>query len=174
MELGQIEPAIGSWIPGGEGGHLFAIEVGERRFWGLALAAVQQGMEAEPVLRVIEESQFSRARQIAENIQREGNTAVDRARAIAGLILLGLDRHPDPELEDDLAYFRQVLDIRRLPNGTWPPLERQRPTRPPFGGRSFTRRCLRYGARLPGPRLGWVANAPLPGGAVHVHFARAA
>jgi hypothetical protein len=125
LELGQIEPATGSWIPGAEGGHLFAIEVGERRFWSLALVAVQRELAEEPVLRVIEESTFSRARQIAENVQREGNTAVDRARAIAGLILLQLDRHPDPALADDLDYFRQVLKIRRLPNGTWPPLERQ-------------------------------------------------
>ena len=125
LELGQIEPATGSWIKGQGGNLLFAIEVGERRFWGLALAAVRHSFEQEPALQVIEESQFSRERQISENIQREGNTAVDRARAIAGLILLQLDIHPDPQLEDDLEYFRQVLGIRRLPNGTWPPIEKQ-------------------------------------------------
>jgi hypothetical protein len=125
FELGQIEPATGSWIQGHDGSPIFAIEVGERRFWALALAAVQRELEEEPVLRVIEESQFSRARQISENIQREGNTAVDRARAIAGLILLQLDIHPDVEMEDDVDYFRQVLDIKRLPNGTWPPIEKQ-------------------------------------------------
>ena len=50
------------------------------------------------LLRIIEESHFSRERQIAENVQREGNTAVDRARAIAGLILMRLDIHPDPAM----------------------------------------------------------------------------
>jgi len=89
----------------------------------LAVQAVHQRLETEPHLRVIEENQFSRERQISENIQREGNTAVDRARAIAGLILLQLDIHPDPAMEDDLDYFRQVLGIKRLPNGTWPPVE---------------------------------------------------
>jgi hypothetical protein len=125
LELGQIEPATGSWIQDAEGRPIFAIEVGERRFWALALVAVQKELPEEPLLRVIEESQFSRERQISENVQREGNTAVDRARAIAGLILLQLDVHPDPDLEDDWDYFRQVLEIRRLPNGTWPPLEKQ-------------------------------------------------
>jgi len=124
LEFGQIEPATGSWLQFG-GQTVFAIEVGERRFWSLALMAVQRQLPEEPYLRVIEESHFSRERQIAENVQREGNTAVDRARAIAGLILLRLEMHPDPEMADDLDYFRQVLKIKRLPNGTWPPIERQ-------------------------------------------------
>ena len=42
-----------------------------------------------------------------------------------GSILMRLDIHPDPVLEDDLDYFRQVLKVKRLPNGTWPPIERQ-------------------------------------------------
>lgn len=125
LDLGQIEPATGSWIKSLDGTPRFAIEVGERRFWSLALAAVRHGFDQEAVLQVIEESQFSRERQISENIQREGNTAVDRARAIAGLILLQMDIHPEAGMADDLDYFRQVLDIRRLPNGTWPPLEKQ-------------------------------------------------
>jgi len=124
IEVGQIEPATGSWLQH-EGENYFALEVGERRFWSLALVAVQQRLPQEPVLRIIEESHFSRERQIAENVQREGNTAVDRARAIAGLILIMLDIHPDPNEEDDLDYFRQVLKVKRLPNGTWPPIEKQ-------------------------------------------------
>jgi hypothetical protein len=125
LELGQIEPATGSWVQTSAGAPVFALEVGERRFWGLALAAVQHGLAQEPQLKVIEEGQFSRERQISENIQREGNTAVDRARAVAGLILLQLGRLPDPELADDLDYFRQVLSIRRLPSGTWAPIEKK-------------------------------------------------
>ncbi len=124
LEVGQIEPATGSWLQF-DGQPIFAIEVGERRFWSLVLVAVQRQLPEEPHLRVIEESQFSRERQIAENVQREGNTAVDRARAIAGLILLRLDMQPDPEMADDLDYFRQILKVKRLPNGTWPPIERQ-------------------------------------------------
>ena len=124
LEVGQIEPATGSWLHF-DGQTVFALEVGERRFWSLVLTAVQRQLPEEPSLRVIEESHFSRERQIAENVQREGNTAIDRARAIAGLILLRLGIHPDPETTDDLDYFRQVLKIKRLPNGTWPPIERQ-------------------------------------------------
>lgn len=124
LEVGQIEPATGSWMQQ-DGGHYFALEVGERRFWSLTLVAARHQLPQEPTLRVIEESYFSRERQIAENIQREGNTAVDRARAIAGLILMHMDIQPDHSLEDDLDYFRQVLKIKRLPNGTWPPIERQ-------------------------------------------------
>ncbi len=124
IALGQIEPATGSWVQTAAGEHVFALEVGERRFWSLALTAVRDGLADEPQLKVIEESHFSRERQISENIQREGNTAVDLARAIAGLILMQMDVQPDPEIEDDVDYFRQVLKIRRLPNGTWPPIKK--------------------------------------------------
>ena len=124
LEFGQIEPATGSWLQQG-GRAVFALEVGERRFWSLTLAAVHHQLPQEPALRIIEESHFSRERQIAENVQREGNTAVDRSRAIAGLILMRLDIHPDPTMEDDLDYFRQILKVKRLPNGTWPPIEKQ-------------------------------------------------
>jgi hypothetical protein len=124
MELGQIEPITGSWVQGANRELYFAIEVGERRFWSLVLMTVIHNPPSEPTIRAIEESQFNRERQIAENVQREGNTAVDLARAAAGLILLRLDRHPDPHLEDDWDYFRQVLAITRLPNGTWLPIER--------------------------------------------------
>ncbi len=125
LQVGQIEPATGSWITGPDGRPVFAIEVGERRFWSLALVAVQVQLEDEPNLQVIEEAVFSRERQISENVQREGNTAVDRARAIAGLILLQLQVEPDPDLLDDLDYFRQVNQVGRLPNGTWPPIAKQ-------------------------------------------------
>jgi hypothetical protein len=125
LDIGQIEPATGSWIAGPGGGMVFALEVGERRFWGLALAAVHLSQSDEPHLQVIEESSFSRERQIAENIQREDNTAVDRARAAAGLLLLQLGIEPDPSIEDDLDYFRQVHSYGRFPNGTWDPLEVQ-------------------------------------------------
>jgi len=124
LELGQIEPITGSWVQGNNRELYFAIEVGERRFWSLALTAVTRELPEEPVIQVVEESHFSRERQISENIQREGNTAVDLARAVAGLILLRLNMYPDPEMEDDLDYFRQILSITRLPNGTWPPIER--------------------------------------------------
>ncbi len=123
MQFGQIEPATGSWVQGQDGKSVFAIEVGERRFWSLALLAVVQQLSEEPLLRVIEETRFDRERQIAENVQREGNTAVDLARAAAGLILLRLEITPDPSIEDDFDYFRSVLEIKRLPNGTWPALE---------------------------------------------------
>ena len=125
MDLGQIEPATGSWVAGPAGGMIFALEVGERRFWSLALAAVHLGQADEPQLQVIEQSTFSRERQISENIQREDNTAVDRARAIAGLLLLQMSIEPDHQIEDDLDYFRQVHTLGRYPNGTWDPLQTQ-------------------------------------------------
>jgi hypothetical protein len=117
LKDGQIEPATGVWIQT-PGGSRFLLETGERRFWSLALQAVQKGLEEEPRLKVTEETQTSRFRQIAENLQREDISAVDLGKAIAGLILSWLNQPPDPDM-DELAYFRQALGIKKLPAGLW-------------------------------------------------------
>jgi hypothetical protein len=117
LKDGQIEPATGTWIQT-PGGSRFLLETGERRFWSLALQAVQKGLEEEPRLKVTEETQTSRFRQIAENLQREDISAVDLGKAIAGLILSWLNQPPDPDM-DELAYFRQALGIKKLPAGLW-------------------------------------------------------
>jgi hypothetical protein len=117
LKDGQIEPATGAWIQT-PGGSRFLLETGERRFWSLALQAVQKGLEEEPRLKVTEETQTSRFRQIAENLQREDISAVDLGKAIAGLILSWLNQPPDPDM-DELAYFRQALGIKKLPAGLW-------------------------------------------------------
>ena len=43
---------------------------------------------------------------------------MDLGKAIAALILLQLERLPNPEM-DELTYFRQALKIKKLPNGIW-------------------------------------------------------
>lgn len=120
---GQIEPATGAWVQT-QIGPRFLLEAGERRYWSLALKAVQQGVEEEPRLQVIEQKENSRLRQVAENLQREDISAVDLAKATAALILILLDKHPDPEAENELDYYRQALQVKRLPSGTWPTVER--------------------------------------------------
>lgn len=113
----QIEPATGSWIKTPLGSR-FLLETGERRFWSLALQAVNLGLQEEPRLKVTEEVEINRFRQVAENLLREDITAVDLGKAIAALILLQLDQQPDPEM-DELTYFRQALKIKKLPAGIW-------------------------------------------------------
>jgi len=119
---GQIEPATGSWVQTQKGPR-FLLEAGERRFWSLVLEAVQRGLKEEPRLQVVEQKETSRFRQVAENLLREDITAVDLAKATAALILLILEIHPDPDV-DELDYYRKVLAIKRLPDGIWPAVER--------------------------------------------------
>ena len=113
----QIEPATGSWVKTHMGSR-FLLETGERRFWSLALQTVSMGLQEEPRLRVTEEGEINRYRQVAENLLREDISAVDLGKAIAALILLQLDQQPDPEM-DELTYFRQALKIKKLPAGIW-------------------------------------------------------
>ncbi|MFZ1041866.1 MAG: hypothetical protein WCA79_08520 [Anaerolineales bacterium] len=121
---GQIEPATGSWVQVQQVGARFLLEAGERRFWSLALKAVEQSLQDEPRLQVVEQKEPSRLRQIAENLQREDISAVDLAKAIASLILVLENHYPDPAAENEMDYYRQVLKIDRLPHKTWPELER--------------------------------------------------
>lgn len=124
LSEGQVEPATGSWVQVQGLGPRFLLEAGERRFWSLALKAVEQSVQEEPKLQVVEQKEISRLRQVAENLQREDISAVDLAKAIASLILILEEKYPDPEAANELDYYRQVLKIPRLPNRTWPELER--------------------------------------------------
>jgi hypothetical protein len=122
LSEGQIEPATGSWVQTPRGVR-FLLEAGERRFWSLVLTAVQAEPAQEPRLQVVEQKETSRFRQVAENLLREDISAVDLAKAVAALILLLMNMPPDPNM-DELAYYRQALEIKRLPSGTWPDIER--------------------------------------------------
>jgi hypothetical protein len=113
----QIEPATGSWVKTRQGSR-FLLETGERRFWALALQAVAQALGEEPRLKVTEEAEINRFRQVAENLLREDISAVDLGKAIAALILLQLGKQPDPDM-NELAYYRQALAIKKLPAGLW-------------------------------------------------------
>jgi hypothetical protein len=124
MNERQIEPATGMWIETeGQGGALFLLETGERRFWSLALEAVARQMDEEPLLRVLPEHGTSRQRQVVENFLREDLCAVEMGKAVATMILESLDLYPQ-EREDELAYYRRALQIKRLPSNTWPEIER--------------------------------------------------
>lgn len=119
----QIEPATGSWVKTPSGPR-FLLEAGERRFWALCLKSVQLELKEEPTLQVIENRESSRLRQVAENLQREDLSAVDLGKAVAALILIYVNLHPDPASQDELAYYRQALEIKRVPSGTWPTIQR--------------------------------------------------
>lgn len=120
-EHGQIEPATGAWVQTSSGTR-FLLEAGERRFWSLTLTSVQNDLVDELKLKVVESQETNRLRQVAENLQREDLSAVDLAKAVASLILLTLNMLPELEM-DELQYCRQVLEIERLPSGTWPRIE---------------------------------------------------
>lgn len=123
LSEGQVEPATGSWVQVQGLGPRFLLEAGERRFWSLVLSAVHLRLQEEPKLQVVEQKETSRLRQVAENIQREDISAVDLAKAIASLILIFQEKHPDPAAANEMDYYRQALD-GRLPHGIWPELER--------------------------------------------------
>lgn len=123
LSEGQIEPATGAWIQT-QVGSRFLLEAGERRFWSLALKAIERELPEEPRLQVIEQKETSRLRQVAENMQREDISAIDLAKSTASLILILLDSHPEPDGANEMDYYRQALRVKRLPSGTWPTVER--------------------------------------------------
>lgn len=131
-DLNQIEPATGAWLENKPGEYKLLLSTGERRFWSLALTAVNNN-KAEPQLEVqeIEQDELSLARQIVENESSKPLSAVGKARAIAGLILEHIGDLP-PELDrnspnppTDYEYYRGALDIEALigskymPRGMW-------------------------------------------------------
>jgi len=123
LSEGQIEPATGTWVQTPMGTR-FLLEAGERRFWSLTLKAIEREFPEEPRLQIIEQKETSRLRQVAENMQREDISAIDLAKSTASLILILLDKHPDPDGENEMDYYRQALQVKRLPSGTWPTVER--------------------------------------------------
>jgi hypothetical protein len=118
----QIEPATGVWVDA-DGGPVFVLETGERRFWSLALEAVARQMQEEPLLKVSVEPGASRQRQVAENFLREDLCAVEMGKAVATMILESQDIYPEDN-EEEMAYYRRALQVNRLPSGTWPEIER--------------------------------------------------
>jgi hypothetical protein len=118
----QIEPATGMWVET-DRDPVFILETGERRYWSLALEAVARQMQEEPLLKVLAESGASRQRQVVENFLREDLCAVEMGKAIAMMILESLEIFPD-DGEDEMAYYRKALQVKRMPSGTWLEIER--------------------------------------------------
>lgn len=125
-EHGQIKPITGFWVSRPDGGYVFQIETGERRFWGACLRTVIQGQSDEPLLRVEAVDRPSLERQIIENRHAQPPTPVAQAREIAALLLKRMHYEPDPEVNDPYDYFRTAMDLpdrERLPKGIWSKLE---------------------------------------------------
>ena len=121
-EQGQILPITGTWAPRQDGGFVFKIETGERRFWAACLLAVKMKAKEEPELRVEVISNPTRQRQVLENRHAQNPSAVGQACEVAALMLEEMGIEPDPDLEDEFEYFKQVLK-KRAPRGLWPKLE---------------------------------------------------
>jgi hypothetical protein len=115
---GQIKPITGSWVPASNGGYMFVIETGERRFWAACLRTVEAGQKAEPLLRVEAVDQPTRQRQVLENRHAEPPSAVGQACEIAALILNEMNIQPDAGLGDEYEYFRTARS-QRMPVGLW-------------------------------------------------------
>ena len=121
-EQGQIKPITGTWVPSGDGGYVFRIETGERRFWAACLYAVKEKLKEEPELRVEVITNPTRQRQVLENRHAQSPSAVGQACEVAALMLEEMQVEPDPSIEDEFDYFKQALG-RRAPRGLWPKLE---------------------------------------------------
>jgi hypothetical protein len=119
---GQIKPITGSWIPSAEGGFLFLIETGERRYWAACLTTVKGRTTEEPELRVEVISKPTRQRQVVENRHAQTPSAVGQACEVAALMLEEMGIEPDPSNEDEFEYFRIALK-KRAPRGMWPKIE---------------------------------------------------
>lgn len=121
-DQGQIKPITGAWVPSTEGGYVFKIETGERRFWAACLLAVKNRAKEEPELRVEVVQTPTRRRQVLENRHAQNPSAVSQACEVATLMLEEMGIEPDPDVEDEFNYFKQVLS-KRAPRGMWPKLE---------------------------------------------------
>jgi hypothetical protein len=121
-DQGQIKPITGTWVPSQDGGYVFKIETGERRFWAACLLAVKENSKEEPELRVEVISQPTRKRQVLENRHAQSPSAVSQACEVAALMLDEMKVEPDPGLDDEYDYFKQALR-KRAPRGLWPKLE---------------------------------------------------
>jgi hypothetical protein len=117
-EHGQIKPITGNWVPTQDGGYIFQIETGERRFWAACLQAVSRNLSAEPLLRVEVVTHPTRQRQVLENRHAEPPSSVEQACEVASLILAELGISPEADIEDDYDYFRQAR-AQRMPAGLW-------------------------------------------------------
>ncbi len=115
---GQILPITGSWVPTKQGGFIFLIETGERRFWAACLQAVLHKAKDEPLLRVEVVNHPTRERQVLENRHAETPSAVEQACEVASLILAELGIQPDPTTNDDYDYYR-TSRAQRMPAGLW-------------------------------------------------------
>lgn len=115
---GQILPITGSWVPTKEGGFIFLIETGERRFWAACLQAVLHKAKDEPLLRVEVVNHPTRERQVLENRHAETPSAVEQACEVASLILAEMAIQPDPAVNDDYEYYR-ASRAQRMPAGLW-------------------------------------------------------
>jgi hypothetical protein len=121
-DQGQIKPITGAWAPSSEGGYVFKIETGERRFWAACLLAVKGKAKEEPELRVEVVQAPTRRRQVLENRHAQNPSAVSQACEVAALMLEEMGIDPDPDVEDEFNYFKQAL-AKRAPRGMWPKLE---------------------------------------------------
>jgi hypothetical protein len=117
-EHGQIKPITGSWIQKPDGGYVFMIETGERRFWAACLEKVNRHHKEEPLLRVEVVAHPTRQRQVLENRHAEQPSAVEQACEISALILSEIGIHPGEATKDEYEYFRLVR-TQRMPAGLW-------------------------------------------------------
>jgi hypothetical protein len=121
-EHGQIKPITGVWVSTDDGGFVFRIETGERRYWAACLKVAEEESEEEPLLRVEVVKEPSRHRQVIENRHAQSPSAVGQACEVAALMLEMKGIEPDPTLADEYEYFRSALS-RRAPRGFWPSVE---------------------------------------------------
>lgn len=121
-EQGQIKPITGSWIPSADGGYIFLIETGERRYWAACLTAISGRESGEPELRVEVVSTPTRHRQVIENRHAQSPSAIGQACEVAALMLEEMGIEPDPGYEDEFEYFRIALK-KRAPRGMWAKIE---------------------------------------------------
>jgi hypothetical protein len=117
-EHGQIKPITGAWNQTSDGGYLFLIETGERRFWAACLKVTANRLKEEPLLRVEVVAHPTRQRQVLENRHAETPSAVGQSCEIAALILAELGMQPDTNLQDEFDYFR-LARTQRMPAGLW-------------------------------------------------------
>ncbi len=121
-QVGQILPVVGAWERAEMGDLYFDLYLGARRFWGMILYSLKNKEDGIPSLFALEVDKSRAEDMPVLNVHQASLSAIEKSKAIAGLIL---NRSGTKKIEDetDMDHYRAVLAKRRYSGKIWKEVE---------------------------------------------------